>query len=78
MALLREHSLQAAITGSNNGDPRSTGYILNLSWWREQNIDLAIQYTGYVSLNGGQTNEDGAGRHASGNNAVFALARFVF
>jgi hypothetical protein len=56
MALLREHSLQAAITGSNNGDPRSTGYILNLSWWREQNIDLAIQYIGYVSLNGGQTN----------------------
>ena len=69
---------QAAITGSNNGDPRSTGYLLNLSWWPEQNIDLAVQYSGYVSFNGGQTNYDGAGRHASGNNAVFALARFVF
>lgn len=69
---------QAPVFGSANGDPRSSGYILNLSWWPEQNIDLAAQYTGYLRFNGGQTNYDGAGRQASGNNAIFLLARFVF
>lgn len=67
-----------SVTGSANGDPHSNGYILNLSWWPEQNIDLAVQYTGYLRFNGGQTNYDGTGRKAEGNNAVFLLARFVF
>jgi len=69
---------QAPVFGSANGDPRSNGYILNLSWWPEQNIDLAAQYTGFLRFNGAQNNYDGAGRHANGNNAVFLLARFVF
>jgi hypothetical protein len=67
-----------AVFGSVNGDPRSNGYTLNLSWWPEQNIDLAVQYTGYMRFNGGGTNYDGLGRNASGNNAVFVLGRFVF
>ena len=69
---------QAPVCGSANGDPRSNGYTLNLSWWPEQNIDLAVQYTGYLRFNGGAANYDGAGRAAGGNNAVFLLARFVF
>jgi hypothetical protein len=69
---------QAPVSGSANGDPRSSGYILNLSWWPVQNIDLAVQYTGYQRFNGGQTDYDGAGRNASGNNTVYLLARFVF
>jgi hypothetical protein len=69
---------QAAVSGSANGDPRSSGYILNLSWWPEQNVDLAVQYTGYTRFNGAQNNYDGAGRNASGNNTIFLLARFVF
>ena len=69
---------QAAVSGSANGDPRSSGYILNLSWWPVQNIDLAAQYTGYTRFNGAQNNYDGAGRNASGNNTVYLLARFVF
>ena len=69
---------QGPVSGSANGDPRSNGYILNVSWWPEQNIDLAVQYTGYLRFNGLQTNYDGAGRNASGNNTVFLLARFVF
>jgi len=69
---------QAPVFGSNNGDPRSSGYNLNLSWWPEQNIDLAVQYTHYFRFNGAQSNYDGAGRNAGGNNAVFLLARFVF
>ena len=69
---------QAAVAGNLNGDPRSTGYIMNLSWWPVQNIDLAVQYTGYTRFNGAQKNYDGAGRNASDNNTVFVLARFVF
>jgi hypothetical protein len=69
---------QAAVTGSANGSPASTGYIINLSWWPQQNIDLAVQYTGYLRFNGAGTNYDGAGRNASANNSTYLLARFVF
>jgi hypothetical protein len=69
---------EAAITGNLNGDPRSNGYILNLSWWPQQNVDFAVQYTGYWRFNGGSTNYDGALRNANGNNTVYLLARFVF
>jgi hypothetical protein len=68
----------AAVSGSANGSPQSNGYILNVSWWPEQNVDLAVQYTGYFRFNGAQTNYDGAGRNAAANNAVYLLARFVF
>jgi hypothetical protein len=68
----------ASVTGSANGSPQSNGYILNVSWWPQQNVDLALQYTGYFRFNGGQTNYDGAGRNATANNTIFVLARFVF
>ena len=69
---------QSAITGSANGDPRSAGYILNFSVWPIQNLDLAVQYTGYTRFNGAATDYDAAGRNANGNNTVYLLARFVF
>jgi hypothetical protein len=69
---------QASVSGSANGSPQSNGYTLNASWWPAQNVDLAVQYTGYWRFNGAQTNYDGAGRNASSNNTVFLLARFVF
>lgn len=67
-----------AITGSASGSPNSDGYILNLSWWPAQNIDLAVQYTGYLKFDGAKTNYDGQGRNASDNNTTYILARFVF
>lgn len=69
---------QAPVTGSINGSPDSRGYVLNFSWWPQQNIDLAVQYTGYTRFNGAATNYDAAGRNANGNNSVYLLARFVF
>ena len=66
------------VTGSANGDPRSNGYIANVSWWPVQNIGLTFQYTGYTRFNGAGTNYDGSGRNAGGNNTVFLDARFVF
>lgn len=67
-----------AVSGSLNGDPHSTGYILNASWWPVQNVDVALQYTGYTRFNGGDANYDGTGRSASGNNALYVLLWFVF
>ena len=69
---------QASVSGSSNGSPQSSGYVLNASWWPAQNLDLAVQYTGYLRFNGAQMNYDGAGRNASSNNTVYLLARFVF
>jgi hypothetical protein len=68
----------AAVSGSANGDPRSNGYIANVSWWPVQNIGLTLQYTGYSRFNGAGTNYDGAGRNANSNNTLFLIARFVF
>jgi hypothetical protein len=69
---------QAPVSGSANGSPASNGYLLNLSWWPQQNVDLAVQYTDYLKFNGGTTNYDGAGRSASANNSTYVLVRFVF
>lgn len=69
---------QAPVTGSRTGSPATTGYILNLSWWPEQNINLGVQYTGYVRFNGTASNYDGAGRNAGADNSTYLLARFVF
>jgi hypothetical protein len=66
------------VNGNFNGDPRSTGYIANVSWWPVQNIGLTFQYTGYTRFNGAATNYDGAGRTASANNTAYVIARFVF
>jgi hypothetical protein len=68
----------AAVSGSANGSPRSAGYIANFSVWPTQNLDLAVQYTGYTRFNGAATNYDASGRNANGNNGVYLLARFVF
>jgi hypothetical protein len=67
-----------AITGSASGSPKSNGYILNVSWWPAQNIDLGAQYTGYWNFNGRSTNYDGSKRNAGDNNTMYLLARFVF
>jgi hypothetical protein len=68
----------APVFGSASGSPSSTGYILNLSWWPQQNIELTAQYTGYTRFNGAGTNYDGAGRKASANNSTYFQVFFVF
>ena len=69
---------QAAIAGSANGDPRSAGFIGNISWWPTQNLQFAAHYIAYTRFNGGTTNYDGAGRNASDNNTAYVLGRFIF
>jgi hypothetical protein len=69
---------QDPVDGSANGDPKSSGYIANFSYWPWQNLQLSAQYTGYTRFNGGSTNYDAAGRNASSNNTVYLVARFIF
>ncbi|HLW79341.1 MAG TPA: cytochrome C, partial [Terriglobia bacterium] len=69
---------QAAVNGSATGDPRSRGYIANASYWPVQNVQLALQYTGYTTFNGGGANYDGAGRNASANNSLYTVLWLVF
>ena len=68
----------AAVGGSANGSPASTGYITQLSYWPYQNIQLTAQYTGYTKFNGLRTNYDGFGRNASANNTTYLQVFFIF
>ncbi len=69
---------QAPVGGSANGDPKSSGYIAQFSYWPVQNVQLAAQYKGYLNFNGARTNYDAAGRNATGNNAVYLMVWFIF
>jgi hypothetical protein len=66
------------VSGSASGSPATRGYIANVSWWPQQNIELAAQYTGYTRFNGTGTNYDGFGRKASANNSTYLVVFFVF
>jgi hypothetical protein len=66
------------VSGSANGNPRGAGYIANFSYWPWQNLQLAVQYTGYTRFNGGTTNYDGSGRNANANNTLYLDAKFIF
>jgi hypothetical protein len=61
----------AALTGSNNGNPDTSGYIAQVAFWPVQNIDIDLNYSGYFKFNGASTNYDGAMRNASDNNTVY-------
>ena len=61
----------AAVTGSNNGNPDTSGYEAQFGYWPVQNIDISAAYTGYTKFNGASTNYDGAKRNASDNNTVY-------
>ena len=64
----------AALTGSANFSPDTTGYILEVNYLPWLNTKLQLQYTGYSKFNGGKTNYDGSGRDASSNNTTYLLA----
>lgn len=59
------------LTGSNKGNPDTSGYIARFAFWPAQNIDIDVNYSGYFKFNGASTNYDGAMRNASDNNTVY-------
>ena len=68
----------AAVTGSANGKPETTGGMLELSVNSWDNARLMVQYTLYNTFNGGSTNYDGSGRKASSNNALYVAWWLAF
>lgn len=72
-------------SGSANGSPNTTGYVMEVDWtpfgkkdsvlqpWA--NLQLGLQYTGYTKFNGASSNYDGNGRSASDNNTLMLLMR---
>lgn len=67
-----------AVTGSNTGNPKTNGYLANFSYWPVQNVQLGVQYTGYLKFNGASKNYDGSGRNANQNNSVYLMIWIVF
>ena len=68
-----------AVTGSANGSPNSTGYIMELNYVPVPNVRLMLQYTGYTKFNGGNTGYDGlTARSARDNNLLFANVWVAF
>jgi hypothetical protein len=67
-----------AITGSGNGSPNSSGYILEFNYLPRRDIRLMLQFTGYDKFNGARNDYDGFGRRASDNDTVYLLGWFMF
>ena len=68
----------AALTGSANFSPDTTGYILEVNYLPWLNTKLQAQYVGYQKFNGQSTNYDGSGRNASNNNTAYLLVWLNF
>ena len=66
------------ISGSANGSPDTSGYVLELNWLPRRDRRFVLQYTAYQKFNGASTNYDGSGRDAKDNNALYLLAWFPF
>jgi hypothetical protein len=66
------------VDGSANGSPKTDGFVgeVDVNPW--ENTRLGLQYTAYADFNGGNTNYDGSGRDAAGNNTLFAFAWLAF
>ena len=63
----------AAVTGSANFSPDTTGYVAEVNYLPWLNVKLQLQHTGYSKFNGGKTSYDGAGRAASDNDTTYLL-----
>lgn len=68
----------APVSGSANGSPDTSGYILEVNYLPWLNTKLQAQYVGYQKFNGQNGNNpggyDGSGRTASNNNTLYLLA----
>jgi hypothetical protein len=66
------------VEGSNNGSPKTNGFIAEVDLNPWENTRVGLQYTGYANFNGAKTDYDGSGRDASGNNTLYAFAWLAF
>ena len=68
----------AEFSGSSTGMPDSRGLIAEFDFLPWLNTKFSVQYIAYNKFNGSGDNYDGAGRNASDNNSVYALAWMAF
>jgi hypothetical protein len=68
----------AAVGGSANGSPNSSGIIAEADWNPWMNTRVSLQYTLYTKFNGGTSNYDGSGRNASANNTLYLNVWLMF
>jgi hypothetical protein len=58
--------------------PNTNGYVLEASRVFTQNLQMILQYKGFLKFNGLTNNIDGLGRNASDNNTIWLTAFFAF
>jgi hypothetical protein len=58
--------------------PNTSGYMLELDRLFTQNLQVSLQYKGFLKFNGLTNNTDGLGRPASANNTLWLTAFFSF
>ena len=68
----------AALSGSVNGSPDSSGLTAELSYYPWQNVRLSALYTAYFQFNGRTNNYDGFGRSSFDNDTLYLLAWLMF
>jgi hypothetical protein len=66
------------VDGSRTGSPDSRGFILEANYLFREKYKFSAQYTIYSKFNGSDSNYDGFGRDASGNNTLYLLAWLMF
>jgi len=67
-----------ATNPSGNFKPDNRGYVCELDYNPMTNVRVALQYTGYLKIDGANNNYDGTGRKASDNNTLFLNTWFAF
>jgi len=66
------------VTGSLNGEPNSSGEVLQLTFIPWMNTQFTLQYSMYNTFNGSSSNYDGSGRNASDNNSLYLVGWLLF
>ncbi|HYA65280.1 MAG TPA: hypothetical protein VEE84_01230, partial [Burkholderiaceae bacterium] len=63
---------------SNIGSPDSSWWTIELNYLPVQNMRFTLQFVAYTKLNGGNSNYDGLGNNASGQDHLTAAIWWAF
>jgi hypothetical protein len=69
---------QGAAGGSATGSPGSAYWMIELNYLPLQDLRFSLNYQAYTKLNGGNSNFDGLGNNASGQNVLTGAIWWVF
>ncbi len=61
------------LTGFANGSPNNLGYIAQAAYWPGQNVQIGLQFRGFITYNGASLNYDGNGRNAADNDTIYSF-----